>query len=823
MRNLKKVLSLVLCLAMMLSVMVVGAGAAYPDVDEIENLDAVYTLTALGIVEGRDTGNFDPGATLSRAEAAKLVACLNLGQNPVPNANGVSSFTDVVNTPNVAWANNYIEYGVAQGSINGVGGNRFAPNSEVTGVQLAKMLLGLLGWNAAKEGYTGALWEYNVNIDAVTANLYKGLEDIDPTAPITRDDAAQMMYNALLAHMVIYLTNTTGALDITSKKLIDEKYPNVTGDEGIMTAISYDAGDAEYTYTVGEKELTTAVDYTDLLGQNVVWFTDRVAGDEVVLGIYDYYNTVETGLYGDLDIDVADSVNAVMFKANDHAFNLNTADAVESACGYYEYKLIDNGEDGDWDTLIVYPILDEEVTVSNKDGITAGGVAYEYGDCTIAQGLAVGDVAMIKEDTTLKVDYIISELALQKGTVDHFTSVYNVITKMTIGSTDYNICSTNDHQKEVYPQLAGKKVTFNVINGYAVNVAIDDSIALNNLLLVTAMSSNHDADLTYSAYAMFADDTINPIKISKLDGDFLKVPFIWTELEQYQVFQKYGYLAKYDEVGGVYELTSMKNIQASQLGFDGDFNTYQCESAPFVPATRGDTNATIGGVEIASDAVIYMADVSGSQTVYSVKTGADVQNLTGANTVYYAGYEKAADGHNYITFAFIKTDSVRESADNYGILTSDVVWYDYNDKGVDYATFSIWNGTEEVTITAEVGEMVEDVAYAEGDVIVYSTNDGKIINMAPVLGVCDAIISYNPNTYGGELTTENGIVTVPADAVVISADKGVSADLIPAEKKLDGSLVKNVFIGYNAKNEVVLLVVDNDGVDINANNILPEE
>lgn len=819
MRNLKKVLSLVLCLAMMLSVMVVGAGATYSDVDEVEHLDAVYLLSALGIVEGRDTGDFDPAANITRAEAAKLVACLNLGSNPVPNANGVSSFDDVVNTANVKWANDYIEYCVSQGSINGVGGNRFAPNSNVTGVQFAKMLLGILGYKAAEEGYTGPNWEYNVNIDAVKANLYKGLEDIDPTEALSRDDAAQMMYNALKAWTVIYLTDTTGALKITNESLMQSIYPQVRSGEGVVTAISYNVDNGKYTYTVGNESLTTTVDYTDLLGLNVVWYTDQVAGKEVVLAIYDYYNTVETGLYGDLDIDVADSVNAVMFKANDHAFNLNTADAVESACGYYEYKLIDNGEDGDWDTLIVYPILDKEVTVSNKDGITAGGVAYEYGDCTIAQGLAVGDVAMIKEDTTLKVDYIISELALQKGTVDHFTSVYHVITKMTIGSTDYNICSTNDHQKEVYPQLAGKKVTFNVINGYAVNVAIDDSIALNNLLLVTAMSSNHDADLTYSAYAMFADDTINPIKISKLDGDFLKVPFIWTELEQYQVFQKYGYLAKYDEVGGVYELTSMKNIQASQLGFDGDFNTYQCESAPFVPATRGDTNATIGGVEIASDAVIYMADVSGSQTVYSVKTGADVQNLTGVNTVYYAGYEKAADGHNYITFAFIKTDSVRESADNYGILTSDVVWYDYNDKGVDYATFSIWNGTEEVTITAEVGEMVEDVAYAEGDVIVYSTNDGKIINMDAVVGYVDSIISYNPDTYAGKLTTEGGIVTVPADAVVISSGKGVSADLIPAEKDLNEDLVKNVFIVLDDNDEAVLLVVDNDGVEINGINL----
>ncbi len=330
-----------LAMAMMLSVMVVGAGAAsYPDVDEIENLDAVYTLTALGIVGGRDTGDFDPTATLNRAEAAKLVAILNLASNPVPNANGKSDFSDVLGDGSVEWANDFIQYGVAQGSINGMGDGTFAPKAEVTGVQLAKMLLGILGWDGAAEGYTGANWEFNVNIDASTANLYKGLEDIDPTDPISRDDAAQMMYNALQAKMVVYLTGTTGALD-SSKNLMTEKYPFVDGGKGIMTRIAYDVDNGEYTYKVGSVTLpVTTADYTDLLGQQVVYFTDKVAGDTVLLGVYDYYNTVETGLYGDLAFDndtkfdkaYAEKIFAV---GADHVYNLaSDKNALSYACDY---------------------------------------------------------------------------------------------------------------------------------------------------------------------------------------------------------------------------------------------------------------------------------------------------------------------------------------------------------------------------------------------------------------------------------------------------------------------------------------------------------
>ena len=48
----KNVLSLVLCVAVMLSVMVMGAGAAFSDQDKIENTEAVNMCTALTIIGG---------------------------------------------------------------------------------------------------------------------------------------------------------------------------------------------------------------------------------------------------------------------------------------------------------------------------------------------------------------------------------------------------------------------------------------------------------------------------------------------------------------------------------------------------------------------------------------------------------------------------------------------------------------------------------------------------------------------------------------------------------------------------------------------------
>ena len=107
---------------------------------------------------------------------------------------------------NAAWAEGYIESCVAQGIISGVGGGRFSPNGNVTGTQLAKMLLVSLGYNADTEGFVGNAWATNVNVVASQKGLYEGLESMDASAAITRDNAAQMVWNALNAYEVEYKT-----------------------------------------------------------------------------------------------------------------------------------------------------------------------------------------------------------------------------------------------------------------------------------------------------------------------------------------------------------------------------------------------------------------------------------------------------------------------------------------------------------------------------------------------------------------------------------------------------------------------------------------
>ena len=220
---------------MMLSVMVVGAGAAFSDQSKIKNTEAVDACTALNIIGGYPDGSFKPEGNITRAEVTKMICvALNGGKNPAVSTNTTPTFSDVRNNANAAWAEGYIESCAAQGIVSGVGGGKFAPNGNVTGVQLAKMLLVSLGYKSENEGFTGNAWATNVNVRAAQKGLYDGLEAMDTNAAITRDNAAQMVWNALQAYEVEYKTTLTtdskGQLtsQITVQDKVDGNFQKIT-------------------------------------------------------------------------------------------------------------------------------------------------------------------------------------------------------------------------------------------------------------------------------------------------------------------------------------------------------------------------------------------------------------------------------------------------------------------------------------------------------------------------------------------------------------------------------------------------------------------
>ena len=367
----KKVLSLVLCVAMMLSVMVMSTGAAFTDQDEIQNAEAVDMTSALGIIDGYEDGSFQPAENIERGEAAKMIsAMLNGGRDSVQETTE-SSYNDVLGSVD-AWANKYIEYCTARGIVSGVGGDRFAPASNVTGTQLAKMLLVSLGYDSVKEGYQdNAMWSVNVNTDAVAAGLYAGIETIDMSAPLSRDNAAQMIWNALQAETVRY--SLAGQAVKTGDTLLQDAFGSEYGvDTGVMAQVYYNNGSkAEYTYSIVDVNVdrtdifnviggdlpmnaetyNSTTDYSDLFAMNV---SVLYKGDEALCIRVNEGSVVVEDVWGNMDglYDNNNSftVNGVTYRLDNVVGDkgvLNLFDVVIPFNGFDDYyKLIQFWRDG---------------------------------------------------------------------------------------------------------------------------------------------------------------------------------------------------------------------------------------------------------------------------------------------------------------------------------------------------------------------------------------------------------------------------------------------------------------------------------------------
>ena len=159
MRNLKRALSLVMAMALIVGMMVVSASAAgkdFTDADEIEHKEAVNTMVALNVIAGKEDGSYyDPAGTLTRAEMAKVVAyVMNGGVEPNIGTKVVPTYSDIDNH----WAEAYIEYCTSMGIIAGDGAGKFNPEGTLTAEQCAKMFLTAIGYDANVFGFTGNDW-----------------------------------------------------------------------------------------------------------------------------------------------------------------------------------------------------------------------------------------------------------------------------------------------------------------------------------------------------------------------------------------------------------------------------------------------------------------------------------------------------------------------------------------------------------------------------------------------------------------------------------------------------------------------------------------
>ena len=552
---------------MMLSVMVVGAGAAFSDQSKIKNTEAVDACTALNIIGGYPDGSFKPEGNITRAEVTKMICvALNGGKNPAVSTNTTPTFSDVRNNANAAWAEGYIESCAAQGIVSGVGGGKFAPAGNVTGVQLAKMLLVSLGYKSENEGFTGNAWATNVNVRAAQKGLYDGLEKMDTSAALTRDNAAQMVWNALKAYEVEYVTNLIADKDgklstqITvqdkigndnlQKKLtlLRDKYNADTKEDVILVSVKKNS---KGTYTVktiknNETAVSDAVtytevakDYTDLLGQKVDVLV-KTDDNSKVYGIYptdDNTVAIKTTIGQLSELKTADKTFEVngdktkydaaikVYDAKGNASTNTVANLMRDNGTYNTAStvyLVSNDGDNNVDRAVVIPAQVAKVTYVGSSSLTLGNSigSIDLDDIQTYDGIKKNDFVLYTKDADNTAD---SDVAVKVDTVDSTVSA----TKGTAGAKGYEIkvdgnwyrvgVTANNTVASKESVRSGDKVKLAVYDGCFYDVD-KNAVASNEDILFVKEAGKIQSGINsgVEASVLFTDGTEKTITISKI-------------------------------------------------------------------------------------------------------------------------------------------------------------------------------------------------------------------------------------------------------------------------------------------------------------------
>ncbi|MCL1834969.1 MAG: S-layer homology domain-containing protein [Oscillospiraceae bacterium] len=265
MKTAKKLLCLLLVMSLCVGLMSFAAAkdaADYTDIDDVDEaaLEALYVMTGLGITQGFPEGNFGPKGQFTRAQAAKIIAWLLLGETADKLPLGSTQFSDVQADH---YASGYITYCVANGIIVGYPDGTFGPDNLVTTAQFCVMLLRALGYGLNGE-YTGDAWAMNAYIDAYDLGIFT--LDVNFTEGATREQVVVYAFNALLSY--------------TKTEIVKTTFYKVTAGPAFSTTNTTVSGQDKYTV-----EVMNVI--AGVIAENTSFTSRQAAVDAVVKAITD--------------------------------------------------------------------------------------------------------------------------------------------------------------------------------------------------------------------------------------------------------------------------------------------------------------------------------------------------------------------------------------------------------------------------------------------------------------------------------------------------------------------------------------------------------
>jgi ribosomal 50S subunit-recycling heat shock protein len=564
----KKLLALVLALVMSMSLVTIS-NAAFKDADKIDHTEAVEVMNALGVINGMPDGSFNPSGNVTRAEMAKMISIIMLGNVDADAFKGTTTDLKDINTH---WAEGFIKYCYSQGVIAGKGDGTFAPNANVTTVEAAKMLLVAIGYNADVQGYVGADWQINIIRDAQISKFFDDLKGLSSNKVLTRDEAAQMIYNAVNAKTI---TKNTSVNRVTGETT--DIY-EANGDDLLLktfdcnrTTLTYN-GDDKINSSLKEGEIlvgSTTITYTmkndnAWIGEKVevLWKDNTTKGTKNVLDkndtIYGVYNNGETEVVIATSNDIksaTDYTTAGKIKVNGTEYKVATpaandtlviknygaesavtahganADALTaSAKAAFEGLSAQKGDtvkfilNDDGKVVKAYVISSKlgTVTAVSSDKITISGLgSIKIADNEVYSGAKKDDVVVytkLYKSATADAYVVVKAAESVSGKVTGFKGTE----KVTLDGTTYKIMNKASMPASVGGETGtttfatndiDETFTLYLVNGY-VAAAVQTSESASNYSLVIDKNSGT------------AGSTFNELKIQVLASDGTKTTLV---------------------------------------------------------------------------------------------------------------------------------------------------------------------------------------------------------------------------------------------------------------------------------------------------------
>ena len=581
----KKLLALVLALVMTMSLVTIS-NAAYSDKADIDLKEAVDVLSAVGVFEGSD-GKFDPKANLTREQAAKLVAYLQLGQKSADALVGGNKFTDVAAN---RWSAGYVDYCATTGVVAGVGNGQFNPTGSLTALQFGKMLLVCLGYDADSEGLTGADWQINTSKLMTSAKLLKGLDSVKATEVITREQAAQMMLNALKAPTVEY--DTKGSTITVNGAVI-----GIGGSKA--TYVTATVAEDSTVKNIGKTQLTNSNEYTVELGEKLFsnLKLNRTA-DAFMRPATKWTLKAETiGTYADtpdLTYTAGTKIGTIYsdLGLSDGISKKNVTEYVDGDyAGAFAYDIVKGSKDkvgGNGVLLNVYYDDDAEtitfvevntyigkvtaaypdtttkdayVKIKNMDGYSCPGAGKEFETESFKKNDVVAYTYSAKDG-----ENSIQSMALAEK-VTGAMSTYTISGNVTVGGTKYdaNKMSVSTVKDTVAAVDKGDDVTIYLdANGYVLYVDADADVKY--AVVLNYKTKVGDLNDETKAKLLFTDGTTKTVKVAlagslTAETDFSTV--LAADTAEATTLSQYDIVSYTIGTDDVYELTLVANARTT--------------------------------------------------------------------------------------------------------------------------------------------------------------------------------------------------------------------------------------------------------------------